>query len=150
MTIQRYQSICVTPIFSRSWWNAKSFSGTGNVVENPTASSSAPFPQQSNPWFFDMSEHTSSYVMIESQTPNTALDPRWESGPSARNSFDPSGEMFKGWCGRPTKIADFGSSFWWILCTNNICLLEDKIQDRGVYLSISYGSYAVDQKSGDG
>ena len=35
--------------------------------------------------------------------------------------------------------------------TNNICLLEDKIQDRCMYLlTISFGSYAVDQRSGDG
>ena len=37
-----------------------------------------------------MSEHTSLHVMSESQTPNTALDPRCQSGPSARNSFVPS------------------------------------------------------------
>ena len=34
-----------------------------------------------------MSEHTSPHVMSESQTP--ALDPRCQSGPSARNSSDP-------------------------------------------------------------
>ena len=35
--------------------------------------------------------------------------------------------------------------------TNNVRLLEDKIQDWGMYLfTISYGSYAVDQRSGDG
>ena len=35
--------------------------------------------------------------------------------------------------------------------TSNVCLLENKIQDRGMYLfTISYGSYAVDQRSGDG
>ena len=35
--------------------------------------------------------------------------------------------------------------------TNNICLLEDKIQDWSLYLfTISYGSYALDQRSGDG
>ena len=29
--------------------------------------------------------------------------------------------------------------------------MEDKVQDRGMYLfTISYGSYAVDQRSGDG
>ena len=41
-----------------------------------------------------MSEHTSPHVMSESQTPNTALDPRCQSGPSARNSFDPSEGRF--------------------------------------------------------
>ena len=33
----------------------------------------------------------------------------------------------------------------------NVCLLEDKVQDRGMYLfTIPYGSYAMDQISGDG
>ena len=35
-----------------------------------------------------MSEHTSPHVMSESQTP--VQDPRCQSGPSARNSFDPN------------------------------------------------------------
>ena len=46
---------------------------------------------------------------------------------------------------------DCRSSFWQILYPNNICLLEDKIQNWGMYLFlISYGSYAMDQRSGDG
>ena len=58
---------------------------------NPTASSSAPYPQESNAWISNVSEHTSPHVMGESQTP------------------------------------------------------------RGMYLpTIFYGSYAVDQRSGDG
>ena len=61
---------------------------SGNVFVNSTASSSAPFPQGFNPWISNVSEHTSPHVMSESQTPNTTLDPRCESGPSARNSFD--------------------------------------------------------------
>ena len=56
----------------------------GNVFANPTASSSAPYPQESNPWIFNVSEHTSPHVMSESQTP--VQDQRWTSGPSARNS----------------------------------------------------------------
>ena len=63
---------------------------SGNVFANPTASSSAPFPQESNPWGSNVSEHTSPRVMSESQTP--AQDLRCQSGPSARNSFDPSEE----------------------------------------------------------
>ena len=41
-----------------------------------------------------MSEHTSPHVMSERQTPDTALDPRCQSGPSARNSFDPTEGRF--------------------------------------------------------
>ena len=60
---------------------------SGNVFfSNPTASSSAPYPQESNLWISNVSEHTSPHVMSESQAPNTALDPRCQSGPSARTS----------------------------------------------------------------
>ena len=69
-----------------SIWDTHGISG--NVFANPTASSSAPYPQESNPWISNVSQHTSPHVMSESQTPNTALDPRCQSGPSARNSFD--------------------------------------------------------------
>ena len=91
-----------------SIWDTHGFSG--NVFANPTASSSAPYPQELNPWISNVSEHTSPHVMSESQTP--ALYPRCQSGPSARNSVIPSeGEIFKELWGRPTTTADFRSSF---------------------------------------
>ena len=65
---------------------------SGNVFANPPASSSTPFPQESNPWISNVSEHTSPHVMSESQT--SALDPRCQSGPSARKSFVPSKGRF--------------------------------------------------------
>ena len=58
---------------------------SGNVFVNPTASSSALYPQESNPWVSNVSEHTSPHVMSESQTPTQ--DQSCQSGPSARNSF---------------------------------------------------------------
>ena len=61
----------------------------GNVFVNPTASSSAPYPQGFNPWISNVSEHTSPHVMSESQTPNTAWDPRCQSGPSDRKFIRP-------------------------------------------------------------
>ena len=42
--------------------------------------------------------------------------------------------LFKELWGRPTTTADFGSSLWQIPHTSYVCLLEDKIQDRGMYL----------------
>ena len=62
---------------------------SGNVFAIPTASFSAPYPQESNPWSSDVSEHTSPHVMGESQTP--AQDQRCQSGPSAKNSVIFSG-----------------------------------------------------------
>ena len=58
-----------------------------NVFANPTASSSAPYPQESNPWISTVSEHTSPHVMSERQTP--VQDRTCQSGPSARNSVIP-------------------------------------------------------------
>ena len=59
--------------------------------------------------------------------------------------------LFKELWGRPTTTADFGSSLWQVPYTSNSCLLEDKVQDRGMYLfAISYGSDAMDQRSGVG
>ena len=54
---------------------------------NPTVSSSSTYPQKSNPWVSNVSQHTSPHVMSDSQTP--AQDQRWQSGPSARNSVIP-------------------------------------------------------------
>ena len=64
---------------------------SGNVFVNPPASSSSPYPQGFNPWISNVSEHTSPHVTSEPHTPNTALDHRCQSGPSARNSFILSG-----------------------------------------------------------
>ena len=65
---------------------------SGNVFANPTASSLAPYPQESNPWISNVSEHRSPHVMSESQTP--VQDQRCQSSPSARNSFVPSEGRF--------------------------------------------------------
>ena len=79
-----------------SIWDTHGLSG--NVFfSNPTASSSAPYTQESNPWVSDVSEHTSPHVMSESQTP--AQDQRCQSGPSARNSFVTSEGRFSKNCG---------------------------------------------------
>ena len=59
---------------------------------NPTASSSAPYSQESNPWVSTVSEHTSPHAMSESQTP--VQDQRCQSGPSARNYVVPSEGRF--------------------------------------------------------
>ena len=47
--------------------------------------------------------------------------------------------------------ADVRSSFRQFPYTSYVCLLEDKVQDRGMYLfTNSYGSNAMDQRSGVG
>ena len=69
-----------------SIWDTHGFSG--NFFANPEASSSAPCPQESDPWISNVSEHISPHVMSESQTP--VQDQRCQSRPSARNSVIPS------------------------------------------------------------
>ena len=73
-----------------SIWDTHGISG--NVFANATASSSAPYLQESNAWISNVSEHTAPHVMSESQTP--AQDQRCQSGPSARNSFVPGERVF--------------------------------------------------------
>ena len=60
---------------------------SGNVSVNPPASSS-PFPGGFNPWISNVTEDTSPHVTSERQNQDTTLDPRCQSGASARNSFD--------------------------------------------------------------
>ena len=71
-----------------SIWDTHGISG--NVFANPVASSSAPYPQELNPWSSSISEsiHSSPAVKDENETP--LQDLRCQSGPSARNSVVPS------------------------------------------------------------
>ena len=64
---------------------------TGNVFANPVASSSAPFPQELNPWSSRTEEplHSSTVEKSENQTP--VQDQRCQSGPSAKHSVIFSG-----------------------------------------------------------
>ena len=63
---------------------------SGNVFASPVASSTAPYPQELNPWSSHMSEpiHSSMAKNSENQTP--VQDQRCQSGPSAKNSVIPS------------------------------------------------------------
>ena len=143
----------------RSWRNAWPFSGNaepqkwaakylghmvyrGTFFANPTASSSALYPQESNPWISNVSEHTPPHVMSESQTP--VQDPRCQSGPSAKDSVIFSGGDYSKDYGadqQRLQISDFHvdefsspATFacWKIRFKTEVC------------------RYAVDQRSGDG
>ena len=65
---------------------------SGNVFANPAASSSAPYPQELNPWSSLQRLHSSQAEKSENQTP--VQDQRCQSGPSARNSVIPSEGRF--------------------------------------------------------
>ena len=63
---------------------------SGHVFANPAASSSAPYPQELNPWSSHISQsiHSSQAEKNENQTP--VQNQRCQSGPSAKSSVIPS------------------------------------------------------------
>ena len=71
----------VAKYWGHTWYIGKRFCKSNG-------SSSAPYPQESNPWISNVSEHTTPHVTSESQTP--VQDQRCQSRPSARNSVVPS------------------------------------------------------------
>ena len=74
-------------------WN--SHGKSGHVFASPPASSSSPYPGGFNPWICNVTKHTSPHVTNgERQIPDTALNSRFQSGPSAKNSVIPSEGRF--------------------------------------------------------
>ena len=67
-----------------SIWDTHGISG--NVFANPTASSSAPYPQELNPWSSGTEEPLHSSTVEKSERQTQDQDQRCQSGPSAKNS----------------------------------------------------------------
>ena len=72
-----------------SIWDTHGISG--NVFANPVASSSAPYPQELNPWSSGTEEPLHSSTVEKSGRPERDQDLRCQSGPSATNSVIFSG-----------------------------------------------------------
>ena len=70
-----------------SIWDTHGISG--NVFANPTASSSAPYPQELNPWSSSTEEPLHSSTAEKSERQTQDQDQRCQSGPSAKNPFIP-------------------------------------------------------------
>ena len=64
---------------------------SGNVFVNPDASSSAPYPQELNPWGTTIEEPLHMSTAEKSERPEQNRDLRCQSGPSAKNSVIFSG-----------------------------------------------------------
>ena len=64
---------------------------SGNVFANPTASSSAPYPQELNPWGTAIEEPLHMSTAEKSERPEQNQDLRCQSGPSAKDSVIFSG-----------------------------------------------------------
>ena len=133
-----------------SIWDTHGISG--NVFADPPASSSAPYPQGIESMEYvnwGAAPFVHSGEKWKARTKTRSEMPVWTV--SQRFSHLQWRRLFKELWERPTTTADFGSSLWQVPYTSYVCLLEDKIQDWGMYLfTISYGSYALDQISGDG
>ena len=110
-----------------SIWDTHGISG--NVFADPVASSSAPHPQELNPWSSGRAEsiHSSTAEKNENRTP--VQDQRCQSGPSAKSSVIPSeGDSLKNYGAEQQRLQISDLHFDKILHASNICLLEDKIQ----------------------
>ena len=59
---------------------------SGNVFANPHASSSAPYPQELNPWWTTLEEPLHMSTAERSERPEQNQDLRCQSGPSAKDS----------------------------------------------------------------
>ena len=100
---------------------------------NPPAYSSAPYPQELHQWNSSIEEplYSSTVEKSESQEQKSRSEmPVWTV--SQRFSHLQWRRLFKELWGRPTTTADFGSPFWQVPYASNLCLLEDKVQDRGM------------------
>ena len=64
---------------------------SGNVFVNPDASSSAPYPQELNPWSSSTEEPLHSSTVEKSERRTQDQDQRCQSGQSAKNSVIPCG-----------------------------------------------------------
>ena len=64
---------------------------SGNVFANPHASSTAPYPQELNPWGTTVEEPLHAFTVEKSERPEQNRDLRCQSGPSAKDSVIFSG-----------------------------------------------------------
>ena len=87
----------------------------------------------------------------KSERPERDQDLRCQSGPSAKDSVIFSGGDYSKNYEVDQQRLQISDLHFDKFPTSNLCLLEDKVQDRGMYLfTISYGSDARDQGSGVG
>ena len=103
-------------------------------------------------WSSSIEEPLHSSTVEKSERQKQDQDLRCQSGPSAKDSVIFSGgDSSKNYGADQQRLQISDLHFDKFTYASNICLLEDKVQDRGMYLfTISYGSDAMDQRSGVG
>ena len=165
--IPRYQSTSVIPTSSNTWRDVETFFHYAEPQRRAakhlghTWYIGKRFCKSNSLFFSTLSARVESMEFQYIRTRITTCD-EWESNTSSGSEMPVRTvsqkfshlqwrRFFKELWGRPTTTADFRSSFKQIHHASNIRLLEDKIQDRGMYLfTISYRSDAMDQGSGVG
>ena len=166
----RYQSTLVVPWTSSIWrdveafvlfaatkWGAAKYLGYIRYIRKRFCTTTSFFVSSvSSGIEFHLEENyrgTNPHVYCrEVERPERDSDLRCQSGPSGKDSVIFSGgDSSKNYGADQQRLQISDLHFWQIPYTSYVCLLEDKIQHRGLYLfTISYGSNAVDQRSGVG
>ena len=116
--------------FGHTWYIS------GNVLANPVASSSAPYPQELHQWNSSIEEPLHSFTVEKSEKQTPVQDQRLQSGPSAKDSVIFSGGDYSKIYGadqQRLQISDLHVEK--IPHTRYVSLSEDNIQDWGMYLS---------------
>ena len=124
-----------------SIWDTHGISG--NVFAGSVVSSSSPYSQGFNPWISTVSE---------CQNPDTTLDPRCQSGPSARNSFIFNGRDSSNNNGADQQRLQISDLHFDKVTTSATFACWKKRFKTEVCTGsqFSHGSYALDQRSGAG
>ena len=103
----------------------------GNVFVNPHASSSAPYPQELTQWNSSIEEPLHSTTVEKSERPEQNQDLSCQSGPSVKDSVIFSrGDSSKNYGADQQRLQTLDLHF------DDICLLEDKVQDREMVDSV--------------
>ena len=99
-----------------------------------------------NQWNSSIEEPLHSSTVEKSEWQKQDQDLKCQHGPSAKNSVIFSGgDSSKNYGADQQRLQISDLHFDNFPHTGDVCLLEDKIQDRGMYLfTISFGSYAMD------
>ena len=109
---------------------------------DPLASSSAPYLPKLHQRYLSIEEPLHSSTVEKSERQKQDQDLRCQSGPSAKDSVIFSGgDLSKNYGADQQRLQISDLHFDKFPYTRYVCLLEDKVQDRGLYLfTISYGS----------
>ena len=125
---------------------------SGNVFVNPDAPSSAPYPPELNQWSSSIEEPFHSSTVEKSERRTQDEDQRCQSGPSAKNSVIFSGgDSPKNHGANHQRLQISDLHFDKFPTPATFACWKIKFKTEAVYLfTISYGSNAMDQRSGDG